>query len=269
MKKFDTLLSRTALPATVDSIATDLAALGVEPGMIIIVHASLSSFGWVCGGALAVILGLQKALGSEGTLVMPTQSSILTDPSGWRHPPVPEEWWETIRRSMPAYDPATTPTGGMGRIPELFRTMPGVVRSAHPHTSFAAWGRHAEEITREHPLPFGLGDRSPLARIYELGGWVLLIGVDHGSSTSIHLAEYRCATNCLATVRTAAPVSVDGERRWVEFEDLDIDDDDFPSIGADFEQDTGLVRHGRVALADARLMPQRPLVDYAAEWMSR
>ncbi len=255
-------------PATVASLAADLAALGVTPGMTVLVHSSLSALGWVSGGARAVVLALQAVLGPIGTLVMPTHSTGLTDPADWQNPPVPEAWWPIIRATMPAYDPATTPTRGMGAIPDCFRGAADVRRSDHPHDSFAAWGHDAAFITARHELTSGLGEGSPLARLYERDGWVLLLGVGHGNNTSLHLAEARATFPGKRLGQQGAPITVDGERRWVAFETLDVDAEDFPQLGAAFARDTGLVRTGRVAAAPALLMPQRSLVDYGTRWLT-
>lgn len=111
---------------TVDRLAADFRRLGVQEGMTLLMHSSFKSLGqWVAGGPVAVILALEQVLGEEGTLVMPTQSSDLTDPSGWSRPPVPEEWWPGIREHMPAYDPDLTPIRGMGIIPDCFRKQRG------------------------------------------------------------------------------------------------------------------------------------------------
>jgi aminoglycoside 3-N-acetyltransferase len=261
------VIGRTSHPATKASLVQDFSVLGVKQGMTLLVHSSLSSLGWVSGGAAAVILALLEAIGPEGTLVMPTHSGDLSDPKEWRNPPVPEAWWPVIYESMPAFRADLTPTRGMGMVSETFRGMTGVLRSNHPQLSFAAYGPNAEQITTGHSLSSGMGEESPLARVYDLDGWVLLLGVGHGNNTSLHLAETRADFPGKKTIKNGAPVMVDGARQWVVLEDLAYNEEDFPEIGKAFGKDTKQEITGRVGEGEARLMPQRALVDFAVGWM--
>lgn len=257
-------IERVAEPVTPSQIVADLRALGIEGGETLLVHSSLSSIGWVPGGAPAVVDALQRAVTKAGTLVMPTHSTEYTDPAGWSNPPVPDAWHERIRETMVPYRPAITPTRGMGAIPECFRTYPDVHRSAHPATSMAAWGPDAGAFVADHALDYPHGEDSPLAEIYDRGGSVLLLGVGHDANTSLHLAENRADLGA-EPVENGAPILADGERVWVEYETVPEDTDDFPAVGAAFEREVGAER-GAVGAATAVRCDQRELVDFAMEW---
>lgn len=261
------IVERTDSPRTTATLARDLRALGVKRGTTLMVHSSLSSIGWVAGNALAVIHALDKALGPDGTLVMPAHSGEHSDPARWENPPVPKEWWPVIRREWPAFDPAQTPTRAMGAIAECFRTLPGVLRSNHPQESVAARGPNASAIVDHHALDYGMGEGSPLARLYELDASILLIGVGYRNCTAAHLAEYRADWPGKTDARDGAPMLVDGKRRWVRFVDVDGSDEDFDALGASFEHATSAVRTGPIGSAPSRLFPMRALVDFAVEWL--
>ncbi|ACQ78655.1 Aminoglycoside N(3')-acetyltransferase [Beutenbergia cavernae DSM 12333] len=264
---------------TRSSLAQDLAALGVRPGETLLVHSSLSSLGWVCGGAPAVVDALLDALGPDGTLAVPTHSMDNTDPAGWQAPPVPEDWWPLIRAEMPGYDPRTSPTRGMGRIPDAVRAVPGAVRSAHPQSSFTALGARAAEVTEPHPLECNLGDDSPLGHLERLGARVLLLGVGYDACTTFHLAEYRVPRPRLAP-SSCAVLRADGTREWVTYTDVELDDEGFPELGAAFEaaahDDDGAasgaggggVVVGRVGDATARLFPLAAAAAFATAWLT-
>lgn len=257
-------VERTPSPRTRESLVGELRQLGLAPGSTVIVHASLSSLGWVCGGPVAVVQALQDVVTAAGTIVMPTHSGDYSDPAEWQNPPVPSEWWPVIRESMPAFDPRITPTRSMGQIVEVFRTIPEVLRSSHPAVSFAAWGREAERITAGHALDHSLGERSPLARIYDLDGSVLLLGVGYDRNTSFHLAEYRIPG--AQPIESGAPIADGAERVWTVYPDIALDSDPFAELGDAFER-TGLVTRSRVGSAEARLFSQRRAVDFAVNWL--
>jgi aminoglycoside 3-N-acetyltransferase len=260
------VIQATPSPRTRASLTHDLRLLGVQAGMTLIVHSSLRSLGWVSGGPVAVVQALMDIITTEGTLIMPAHTPGYSDPAQWENPPVPQSWWPIIYETMPAFDPAVTPSMFMGQIAETFRTFPGVLRSNHPHVSFTAWGKYAHAITSGHDLEYSLGEGSPLARIYDLAGYVLLLGVGYNNCTSLHLAEYR-APGAVEEMQ-GAPVFDNGQRAWKAYRDIALDSDVFPIIGAAFEQ-TGQVKIGQIGSAESRLFPQRPIVDFAVEWLTR
>lgn len=261
------IIDETTTFITLDMLVDGLLDAGLARGDTLLVHSSMSKIGWISGGAQTVIMALRQVLGEDGTLMMPTHTSANTDPANWQHPSVPQEWWQAIRDSRPAYDPHLTPTREMGVIPELFRNLPGVKRSAHPIGSFAAEGPNADYLLENHnSLSEMFGDESPIGKLYELDGYVLLLGVPHENNTSLHLAEYRSQNLFKVKVKEGTVMLVDGKRQWVDFEMLSIDNDDFNRLGADYERENNIPVH-RIGNAEVRFLQQRPLVDYAVQWM--
>jgi aminoglycoside 3-N-acetyltransferase len=255
-------------PATRRSLGAELRSLGLSEGSTILVHSSLSSLGWVVGGAEAVVLALEDAVGASGTLMMPAYSMNAPEPSAWRNPPVPESWWQTIRDEWPPFDRELSPSFRLGAIAETFRHQHGTERSDHPNNSFCARGPQARSLLEAHALNDSLGEGSPLAKLYGLGGEVLLLGVDHSSNSSIHLAEYRAQwAGKHSAPPSRARMMREGSIVEVPFRELDWNSDDFGQLGAAFESELGLVRTGPVGAGTGRLMKQRPLVDFAVGWI--
>ena len=253
----------TDLPPTRASLAADLTALGLHEGDTVLVHSSLRAVGWVPGGPVAVVQALLDVLGAAGTLVVPTQTMGNSDPRYWQRPPVPEAWWPVIREQMPAFDPAVTPSRGLGALAELVRTWPGAVRSNHPQASFAAVGVRAAELMATHELDSHLGEGSPLAALERVGARVLLLGVGFDACTAFHLAEYRIPSP--KAVHSCAMLTEHG-REWVTYTDVATNSDDFDKLGAAYEPTATLAR-GNVGAADARLFTVAEATTFAADWL--
>ena len=251
-------------PVTMDDIVADCRALGVSPGDTLLVHASLSSLGWVAGGPQAVVEGLQRAVTPEGTLVVPAHTPQYLDPTEWNQPPVPDDWADTITEARPPFRPEATPSRGVGAIPECLRAFPDTRRSAHPLYSVAAWGADAEAVTTDHSLDFGLGEGTPYSALYDRDASVLLLGVGHEANTSLHLAEHRADIALGARERTA-PVVRDGDRVVVSYEDFETSTEDFRAVGDAFAASVGHAE-GSVGAGTVTLVDQPALVDFAADW---
>lgn len=261
------VVARTESPVTRAGIVAALRAAGVPHGGVIIVHSSLSRLGWVVGGAHTAVLALRDAVGSTGTIVMPALSSNLSEPSGWVAPPVPEAWWQIVRDEVPAYDARLTPMTAMGAVAECFRHLPGTVRGAHPADSFMANGPLADDVIAPHPLESGFGAGSPLDRLYDHQARIVLLGVGHSNNTSLHLAESRTRWAADHRITYGAPLMVDGQRRWVTYDDVDYDNDDFAAAGAAFAAATGSEVRASLGAGEVIACDMHEIVDFATDWL--
>jgi len=171
-------------------IAHAVRAVGVMPGDTAIFHSSLSSMGTVVDGPDAVIDGFVDAVGSAGTIAVPTLC-----------PSKPEGGASAIER----WDPETTPSY-VGKITETLRARPSAFRSDHPTHSVAAIGRRAVELTRAHgvdrqrPSPFGgraFARESPWQRLIDWNAAYCFVGVTFRVNTMVHCVESTLAERAL------------------------------------------------------------------------
>lgn len=151
----------------------DLRRLGVETGMDLMVHSSLSRIGAVEGGAETVIDALLEAVGTRGTLLMPS----------FNH------------RAAPVYNRMTTPTTN-GAIPDAFWRRPQTVRSEHATHAVAALGPRAEQYCVNHLEAGCWAPESPIGQLVHRGGWLLCLGTTHWTTTAYHVAEMSVPCGC-------------------------------------------------------------------------
>lgn len=258
-----TVIERTKEPITKQHIIESLHSLGLKPHDTVLVHSALSSIGWVIGQEVTVIEALLESL-PQGTLMMPSHSAGNSDPEDWENPPVPKSWIPVIYDHMPAYDPAKTPTRGMGRIPELFRTWPGVSRSAHPQTSFSAHGPNTRGLLEPHDLTPMFGEHSPIAALVRAKGKILLLGVGYDSCTTLHYSEVLAGV--LPLKSTGCALMENGQRVFKKYFDYDYDSDDFEALGQAYETHTTVAK---VTLGNAtlRLIDAASLVAFGTTWL--
>jgi aminoglycoside 3-N-acetyltransferase len=209
-------------------------------------------------------------VGDAASIVVPTQTAINSATSAayrdaTRHlDPAGLTEYEA-RRS--GFDPARTPSHGMGQLAEYVRRQPDARRSTHPLTSFAAVGLTAAGLVARHDLGCHLGEDSPLGALYRAGASVLLLGVGYDVCTALHLAEYRLPWppppqdyRCY--------IDRAGQREQKEFRSVRLDASDFVEIGADLEARTAIASGGPFGATTARAFDLCAAVDFAVTWMT-
>ena len=225
-------------------VADQLRELGVEPGGVLLVHTSFRAVRPVEGGPVGLIGALRDALGPDGTLVMPSWSGNDDEP----------------------FDPLATPAPpSLGVVADTFWRLPGVLRSSHSQ-AFAAAGPEAARVTSDPlPLPPHI-PASPVGRVHDLDGQVLLLGVGHDADTTLHLAEllagvpYRVPSYC-TVLQDGQPVRIDYEENDHCCQRFAFADEWLRARGLQFE--------GRVGHAHTRLARARHIVEVALDRLVR
>jgi aminoglycoside 3-N-acetyltransferase len=256
--------------ATRRSLAADLAALGLAAGDTVMAHAALRKLGPILGGPDSLIGAIRDVIGPQGTLLVYTDWGSAD--GVWRSDgSIPDD----IKPDVPPFDPQTSrATRDNGAFVELVRTTPGALRSGNPGASCAALGARAEWLTAEHPLDYGYGENTPFAKLIEAGSKVAMLGAPLDTMTLLHHAEAMADIPNKRIVRREEPILKDGEVVWRWIEEFNtshpvvagLDEDYFADVVEAFLA-TGRGSRGRIAKAEAVLVPADEIVPFAIDWL--
>jgi aminoglycoside 3-N-acetyltransferase len=244
------------------SLREDLKRLGVAPGSVVMVHASVRAVGPVTGGANVIVQALLDAIGPNGTIVAYVDF---------------EPFYEENDLEVPVFDKRIARAArDHGVLHEILRTWPGAFRSDHPDAGVVAIGRAATWITSEHPFQYGYGEGSPFDRALQANVQVLLLGAPLDTITLLHCAEHRARIPDKRVVRYRRLMPGHQAPEWVTFEEFDTAEPVSDRLPADcFERIvTAYLGSGRGVVgafgsATATLLDGPDLVDFAVDWLER
>jgi aminoglycoside 3-N-acetyltransferase len=267
------------MPQTRSQLASALTNLGLRPDDVVMVHASVRAVGPVFGGPDQIHLAIEDVVGPGGAMMMYVGCELGFDDVGRGF--LSAETEADLLAHLPAFDFQTARANrDFGALAELFRSWPGTVCSEAVGPRMAARGGKATWITAGAPWNYGFGRGSPLEKLCEADGRVLLLGSDPDEVTLLHLAEHIGEFPKTVT-RYRTPIMRDGERVWIACEEFNSGDggvnpnwpdEFFAEIVEDFiecHDGTALCRRGKVGNADSVLLNAAKLVEHAVPIMVR
>ena len=252
---------------THSQLVNALKALGVAAGQLVMVHASVKSIGVIMGGPNVIVEALLDALTPAGTLMTYV---------GWEDIPdfvlnLPQAVQQEYYAEHPPFDARIArAVRDHGILAEVVRGWPGAQRSLNPEASIAAIGAQAEWLTRDHPLDYGYGAGSPLEKLVEARGQVLMLGAPLDTITLLHYAESRAQMRHKRIIHYSCPILREGTRVWVEIEDYDTGE---PHGDYTFEEIAGAYlalgkgRQGMIGNAPSSLFDAADLSAFAITWL--
>lgn len=259
---------------TRQQLVSGLKALGVKAGQTLMLHASVKAIGWILGGPIVVLEALIDVLTPDGTVMM--MASWEGNP--YQMAEWPAEQQELCLAECPPFNPATSPADHrtLSILTEYLRTWPGACRSNHPLASFVAVGKKASWLTERHSLHYNHGLGSPLARLCEAQGQILLLGAPFSNITLLHHAEHLANIPDKRLDRYRMPILQNGQRVWVEIEEFDTSNgianfgnwDYFLDIGQAYVA-SGKGRSTQIGNASCYLFNADDLKLFGITWMEQ
>ena len=230
--------------------------IGIKDGTKLLVHSSLSSFGYVEGGTDTIIDALIESVSPNGTVLVPTLTGSA----------------ELSSDNPPTFDVLNTPCW-TGKIPETFRKRKNAKRSYHPTHSVSGIGADVDILIKNHHediTPCGI--KSPYFKLGELGGYVLLIGVGFDVGTTFHTVEelaevdyhlQKEMTNCIVIkedgkkmiVRNYLHSYLGPERNFLIMEDI--------------FKEKEIMRYTQIGKALIRMFPTKESIEITLDYLKK
>lgn len=250
---------------TKEDIVLQLQHIGIQRGMLLLLEADSSDMGYISGGMQTFLEAVMECVGYDGTIVMPTFTPDNLDPACHDARKVARENWDVIRDHSQPFNRKLSPPQTKEEMVHQFLRNDGVIRSYHPIYSFAAWGKYAKIICDKHPLHFGLSKESPLGKLFELNGYVLLAGCAYGNCQAFQLARY--SGEQLPIRVLSAPIEHNNQTVWKDMLDLHLDTSGFEAIGETME-DRKIVKSTYIHAARCRFFSMREAVHIATAYFN-
>ncbi len=256
----------------------DLTKLGVTPGDLVMVHASLRKLGLArtdfgADGAELLLEVLDEAVGRSGTLMMTLGTTYALD---WVNR-LPVEERANLLFGTEAFDFRAAPAmSDVGWLAEAFRTRQGTIVSNNPSGRFGARGAGAEVLLADQPWHDYYGPGSPLHKLCEGGGKILRLGADPDTVTALHYAEY--VADLPEKKRTRWDyllATAEGPNHvWVECLDdsdgiVEWQGEDYFALILKTYLKLGRHRAGLVGEARSELIDASDIVSFGARWMEQ
>lgn len=248
--------------STKEDICAQLESLGIQRGMVILVQADMKKLGYLIGGEQTLIEALMETVGYEGTIVMPTFTPQMADPACQKKH-IARMYWEDVRQHALPFDKKLSAPEKADALIYQFLRNEGVVRSYHPLYSFAAWGKYAKILCDKHPLHFGLNQDSPLGKVSEFNGYVVLLGCDYNDCVMFQLARYHGEQLPIKLI--SAPIENNSRVQWKDMLELDFTKQDMGEIG-EIMEDKSVVRTTYIGTAKCRFFSSREAVTLASSY---
>ncbi|MCF7924671.1 MAG: AAC(3) family N-acetyltransferase [Candidatus Izimaplasma sp.] len=266
-KKQKEIIEKTKTPITKSDIISGLKSLGITKYSRLEVHSSLSAFGFVVNKEYDIIDALLEVV-SDGVIIMPAHTSEMTNPRDWENPPVPKDWFEIIEKNRKPFDPQIFMPERVGQVAKTFLSYPKVKRTLHPEVSLSIYNNTGDVSWYNHSFD----DReliSPLYKLKEEHGKILMMGTDFFTCSSVHLSEFLSDYSTIDSYNYQ--IKIDDKIKKVKVITKYFDDDDmnFKAISEEYirqYKNTDDYKQVKVGLATLTLIDAYKLYEIAKEF---